>query len=87
MGMVFWYGLTLSTITKTPQLEVDVPHRVKFLPIDTCFPLGGFVIFTPSEVCCCGKALTEKIQIDDAKRIIIVTENTNFSDMLKVLII
>ena len=58
-------------------------YQVRFLPIATCCPLAGFVIFTPSDVCCC--ALTEEIQIVDAKRIMI-TENTNLSGLwLKVL--
>jgi hypothetical protein len=46
-----------------------VPDRVKFLPIATCCPLAGSVIFTPSDVCCCGKALTEEMQIVDVKRL------------------
>jgi hypothetical protein len=63
-----------------------VPDRVKFLPIATFCPLAGSVIFTPSDLCCCGKALTEEIQLVDAKRIMTVTENTNLSDLwLKVL--
>jgi hypothetical protein len=48
--------------------------------------LAGSVIFTPSDVSCCGNALTEEIQIVDAKRIMTVAENTNLSDLtLKVL--
>ena len=64
-----------------------MPDRVKLLPIATSCPLAGFVIFTPSDVSSCGSALTEEIQMVDAKRIMIIANNTNFfSDlMLKVL--
>jgi hypothetical protein len=64
-----------------------VPDRVKFLPIVTCCPLAGFVIFTPVDVCSWGKALTEEIQIVDAKRIMMITANRNLSGLwLKVLV-
>ena len=55
-----------------------------FLPTATYRPLAGSVIFTPSDVCCCGKALPEVIQIANAKTIMI-TENMNLSNWLKVL--
>jgi hypothetical protein len=34
----------------TIRVKVDVPDRVKFLPIATFCPLAGSVIFTPSDV-------------------------------------
>jgi hypothetical protein len=56
-----------------------VPDRAKFLPVATCCPLTGSVIFTPSDVCCWVKALTEEIEIVDTKRIM-VAENINLSE-------
>ena len=41
----------------------------------------GFVIFTSNKVCCCGKAMTEQIQIADVKRMMMITENTNVSEL------